>query len=647
MPIRCVQHRLVLIGLLFCLLFGVVPGYADRAYSARYGEARSRAIVLFDAASVAQYKPLLSTKPSRLFLTRQDDLRRYGRSLIEVHQQFLSNLRQIGIEAQLNHDFTYLLNGMAITINSKDVDRLLALPGVRGIYADNAVHVDLTESVPLIGADHLWQMTDSQQRPITGQGIRVAVIDTGIDYTHPDLGGCLGPGCKVVDGFDIYNSDPDPLDDNGHGTHCAGIVAADGTMKGVAPGASLLAYKVLDANGLGTISGIIAGMERAADPDEDPATADAADIISLSLGYPGTPGDPWSLAVEAAADQGILVVVAAGNNGPGYSNLDSPGLDAKAFTVGASDKNDVIASFSSRGPVPGYPDLIKPDIVAPGEGIVSTWLGGGYASADGTSMATPHVSGAAALVWQAHPGWTAEMVRANLMNTAVDLGENVHTQGAGRVQVDNAVVATAVASPGALGFGLVAVNQPQWSVSRSLWITNTFPTAKNYSFTIDAPWLDGDPSSWPVTAALSAEQVSLAGGQGMPVTLTLTMTSSQVAPDLDRNEGRIQIQSGETLLTVPFAFQIPPIFSESRVMPFPVQTSFDVTLGDLDGDGDLDAFVGNTAYYDNPANTVWLNEGQGVFVDSGQRLGSSFTWAVALGDLDGDGDLDAFVANGE
>ena len=516
-----------------------------------------------------------------------------------------------------------------------------------GVYPDNPVHLNLTESVPLIGADHVWEMTDDQGWPITGHGIRVAIVDTGIDYTHPDLGGCFGTGCKVVNGYDLRNDDPDPLDDGGHGTHCAGVVAANGTMRGVAPGATLLAYKVLDGSGYGSISGIIAGIDRAADPDQDPGTNDAVDIISLSLGYSGTPGDPWSLAVRAAAEQGILVAVAAGNQGPNFSNLDSPGLDAKAFTVGASDKDDMIASFSSRGPVPGFPDLIKPNIVAPGMGITSTWLSGGYASADGTSMAAPHVAGAAALVWQAHPEWTAEMVQANLMNTAVDLGLNVHIQGAGRVQVDAAVSAPAIVTPGSLGLGLVDISQPQWHLSRSFQISNLTTTSRSFSLSLAGPLLEENHPPWPLTATLSTDQLTLGGGQSAPVTLDVTMVPSQIPPDLDRNEGKVLVQSDETLLTLPFAFQMPPLFIENRNLPFSVQTSYAAALGDLDGDGDLDAFIGNTDYYGNPENTIWLNDGNGLLADSGQRLGSSFTWSLALGDLDGDGDLDAFAANSE
>ncbi|HET6445235.1 MAG TPA: S8 family serine peptidase, partial [candidate division Zixibacteria bacterium] len=609
-------------------------------------EDQSSVVILFDSMPVSGHKAAMTSSLVELTSIQQNQLRRRSLSLTRAHQRFLDELRQLDIHFQLNYEYTYLLNGLAITLDSDEVDGLTEMPSVSGVYPDSPVHLNLTESIPLIGADQVWVMTDDLGRPITGQGIRVAIIDTGIDYTHPDLGGCFGPGCKVVDGYDLRNNDPDPMDDGGHGTHCAGVVAASGTMTGVAPEASLLAYKVLDGGGYGSISVIIAGIERAADPDQDPASDDAVDIISMSLGYAGSPGDPWSLAVAAAAEQGILVATAAGNQGPGYSNLDSPGLEAKALTVGASDKNDVIATFSSRGPVPGYPEVIKPDIVAPGVGIISTWLSGGYASSDGTSMATPHVAGAAALVWQAHPEWTAEMVQANLMNTAVDLGLNVHTQGAGRVQVDTAMNAPAVVTPGSLGLGMVEISQPEWLVSRNFRLTNVSASEKSYTLSLTGPLLSGE-SAWPIIANLSSSALSLEAGQSASITLTVTIEPAHIPPDLDRNEGKIVVQSGTSQLTVPFAFQLPPIFIANQLLPYSTQSSYAVELGDLDGDGDLDAFVGNADYYGNPANTVWLNDGSGLFSDSGQRLGNSFTWSIALGDLDGDGDLDAFEANGE
>ena len=189
------------------------------------------------------------------------------------------------------------------------------------------------------------------QYGVTGLGVRVAIVDTGVAYTHPDLGGCLGATCKVIGGYDFVNNDNNPQDDNGHGTHVAGIVAANGVVRGIAPDARLLAYKVLNANGDGFSSTVIAGIDAAVDPDGNPATNDGARVINLSLGGYGDPDDPLSQAVDNATLHGVTVVVAAGNEGPNEQTIGSPGTARRAITVGASDKTDNPASFSSRGPV--------------------------------------------------------------------------------------------------------------------------------------------------------------------------------------------------------------------------------------------------------------------------------------------------------
>ncbi len=243
-----------------------------------------------------------------------------------------------GIKREYHHVF----NGLATRINREALKDIEKVPGVIKVWRDQKVQAYLSESVPLIRADRVWA-----EQGISGQGIVVAVIDTGIDYTHPDLGGCLGAGCKVIRGYDFVNHDPNPFDDHGHGTHVAGIVAANGTLKGVAPGAKLMAVKVLDQYGMGSFSNVIAGIEWAVDPDGNPGTDDGAQVINLSLGGPGDPDDPVSQAVDNAVAAGVVVVVAAGNSGPGYETLGSPGVARNALTVGASDKKDQIAAFSS------------------------------------------------------------------------------------------------------------------------------------------------------------------------------------------------------------------------------------------------------------------------------------------------------------
>ncbi len=258
-----------------------------------------------------------------------------------------------------------------------------------------------------INADDVWQMKDASGTPVTGTGIEIGIIDTGVDYTYPDLGGCLGVNCKVIGGYDFVNEDSDPMDDFGHGTHVAAIAAGNGTLKGVAPDAKIYAYKVLDNYGSGYSDDIIAAIERAADPNQDYDFSDHLDVINLSLGGEGDPDDPMSQAIDNAAGEGVVAAVAAGNWGSGLQSIASPGTAKKAITVAASDKQDVIASFSSRGPVIwNDQSIVKPDITAPGVSICAAewdnWLSDyrclddKHIAISGTSMAAPHIAVATA-----------------------------------------------------------------------------------------------------------------------------------------------------------------------------------------------------------------------------------------------------------
>ena len=272
-----------------------------------------RVIILLAGDPVSTYKRHVRSSADGLTAALQERVRAYDLTLRDGHERLLQQMEAEGITVQARRRYRYLLNGLSATIKMADMRRVAALPEVRGVYPDYQVHALLEDSVPLIGADQVWTMLDPSGQPVTGQGMRVAVIDTGIDYNHPDLGGGFGPVYKVVDGYDFVNDDADPMDDNGHGTHCAGIVAASGTLQGMAPDVTLYGYKVLDESGSGWSSDTIAGIERAADPDADPATDDAVDVMSLSLGGPGSPDDPGSLAVDAAVDLGVVVAVAMGN----------------------------------------------------------------------------------------------------------------------------------------------------------------------------------------------------------------------------------------------------------------------------------------------------------------------------------------------
>ena len=304
----------------------------------------------------------------------------------------------------------------------------------------------LNDSREIIQATRLWDLG------YNGSGIEVAVVDTGIDWTHPDLDD-LDDNPETNDPKVIVNvsfvdfdrdgiPDEDPMDYVGHGTHVAGIIAgtgeaSDGLFRGIAPGAYLWNVKVLCSMGYGYWDWIIRGVEYATfGPDGIPHSGDEADVISMSLGGIGTPNDPVSMAVSNAWDYGIVVVVAAGNMYSYYS-IGSPALSPKVITVGATTKDNDIAYFSSKGPALGFRG--DPDIVAPGVYITSCVpydiFGEYYKSFSGTSMATPHVSGAVALLLQAFPDATNDLIKVALINSAKDLGYGAYEQGAGLLDV--------------------------------------------------------------------------------------------------------------------------------------------------------------------------------------------------------------------
>ncbi len=311
----------------------------------------------------------------------------------------------------------------------------------------------VNRSVSQIGAPYLWDLN------LNGSGVVVAVLDTGIDKSHPDLND-IDDNPSTTDDKVIYeksfidldyNGIPDENDDDlvGHGTHVAGIISGTGEassyqFRGVAPGSKLMNVKVLTTYG-GFDSWIIKGIEYATyGPDRLKNTGDEADIISMSLGGSGFIDEPIIQAVEGAWDLNKTVVIAAGNSGDDFFTLDSPGLSAKAITVGAVNSFDQVADFSSRGP---SPDLrMGIDICAPGVDIISTRanisgsspIEGNYTSKSGTSMATPFVAGAIALLLQSNPTLMPTTIKTALMISAVDLGVSSYIQGAGRLDINAA-----------------------------------------------------------------------------------------------------------------------------------------------------------------------------------------------------------------
>lgn len=269
----------------------------------------------------------------------------------------------------------------------------------------------------------------------TGSGRKVVVLDTGYNYNHPEL------SSSYLGGKDFVNDDNDPIDDNGHGSHVSGIITADGVdskAKGVAPGAGIITGKVLDASGSGFFSDVVAAIYWAVDGDDGAAGTNDdfnADAISISLGtsrpyvyksFCDNVLPDLTNAIKYARSRGIIAAVAAGNSGS--AGVSIPGCISYSTTVGAVDTKDKIAGFSGKGNAV--------DISAPGVNIFSSWLANTYKTASGTSMATPMISGTAALVKYAHPNYNAAQIEDSLFKTAKDLGKRGKDSNYGWGRVD-------------------------------------------------------------------------------------------------------------------------------------------------------------------------------------------------------------------
>jgi hypothetical protein len=415
---------------------------------------------------------------------------------------------------------------------------------VARVDPDLPVHTLLDRSVPQVGGDRVRDILHG-----TGRGVRVGIIDTGVDYHHPALGGAFGPGARVAGGEDFVNHDNDPMDDHGHGTHVAGIVAGNGGgVVGMATEATLYAYKVLNEYGGGFTSDVIAGLERCADPDHDPATDDRLDVVNMSLGaFGGDPDDAISHAVDALDALGTTVVVAAGNAG-GLFTIADPAIARGAIAVGATMRADTTAYFSSRGP---GPDLSpKPDLLAPGDEIVSAALGGGRVAMSGTSMAAPHVAGAAALLRQLHPEWTPVEVRAALVGASHDVGRAVYEQGAGRLDAWAAATATLFATPTRLAFGRVLPGGPDTVLTRTLTLHSRAAAGREVTLRVTpehaVPGVD---------IAVTPAALTLPAGGEASVTVSVAFhaarPSNRTPPFVA--EGLLEIRAGAEVRHVPYA----------------------------------------------------------------------------------------------
>ncbi|MEV6749752.1 S8 family serine peptidase [Streptomyces sp. NPDC051080] len=399
--------------------------------------------------------------------------------------------------------------------------------GVEKIWLDARVDAAMEASNSQIGTPAAWEAG------LTGKGVKVAVLDTGVDLTHPDLKDRVSETRSFIEGQEV-------ADRNGHGTHVSSTVggsgaASDGKEKGVAPGATLAVGKVLNDQGSGTESQIIAGMEWAAKDVH-------AKIVSMSLGSSqGSDGtDPMAQAVNTLSeDTGTLFVIAAGNAySPG--TIGSPGAADSALTIGAVDSSDRRAPFSSQGPRFGD-GALKPDLSAPGVDILAARSqlvsgSGPYTSKSGTSMATPHVAGVAALLAEKHPDWSGQQLKDGLMSTSKQISGTSYEVGAGRVDVPSAIAAQITATGSAdLGF----FNWP-YEANKPVTKTLTYTNASDRPVTL-ALTAEGAPAGV-VTLADSTLTVPAHG------TAQTTVTGDGTSAPVGATSGRIVAKDGDTVV---------------------------------------------------------------------------------------------------
>lgn len=382
----------------------------------------------------------------------------------KIKNEDLDLIKKAGGRIKYNYS---IITAVAAELPQQAIEPLRNNPRIEHINPDVKVH-KLEQTTPWgitkVRAPESWPTA-------TGSSIKVAVIDTGIDYNHPDL------AANYKGGYDFVNGDNDPMDDEGHGTHVSGTVAAINNtigVVGVAPQASIYALKVLDANGEGYISDIIAAT--------DWAVANGMQVINMSLGYDGPFWlSDWEAASNNAYNAGLLLVAAAGNSGKpsgNGNNVEQPALYESVIAVSAIKQDETRASFSSTGPAV--------ELAAPGYNILSTYPNNSYTSYNGTSMASPHVAGAAAVVWQAGSSLTNVQLRQVLKNTARDLGAAGKDNLYGYGLVDTYAAVASVAPSYSITASSLALEQV-------IAGTNTWPGVdsknKPFSVTSNIPWL--------------------------------------------------------------------------------------------------------------------------------------------------------------
>jgi subtilisin family serine protease len=512
---------------------------------------RSEVVVLLDAPSLAR-------APGTA--TRIDAQQRAFRTALGTRVP----------SARIGWRYRLVANGFSVALPKTELPQLRSLPGVRDVLPTTSYSPRETSSPEQIGATALW----GEGLATAGQGMKIGIIDSGIDPSHPFFdpdGYAMPPGfpkgqkrfttAKIIVArvFPPKTGATGPSvrlafdpDDNSHGTHVAGIAAGNadtptgqGRISGVAPRAYLGNYKVFVETDSGLTPNanspaIVAAIEA--------AVADGMDVINFSGGEPEIEPrrDIVALALDAAAAAGVVPVIAAGNdyNDFGAGSVSSPGNAVDAITVGAVETNGtkrVHADFSSVGPTT-ISLRLKPDVAAPGVDVLSSISGDAWEELSGTSMATPHVAGAAALLRQRHPSWTVAQVKSALVQTGVDsLDESRHPagprfQGGGVVALQRADRPLLFANPTALSFGLLERGQ---EVTRRIGLDDAGGGAGNWNVAV----VTRDSPGRPVRVVVPPT-VTVPG----ELTVSIAVAHGSAAGDLD---AYVELRHGQDVRRVP------------------------------------------------------------------------------------------------
>lgn len=439
----------------------------------------------------------------------------------EMNERYDANLYK-------DRKMKYLFNGLFLEVEEELVDSIIIdlemNPLVKTAMRSVNKELHLDGSIPAMDIDHVWALQNDSGSNITGKGIKVAILDTGIEYNHSAFGGCdlgsihNGTCDKIIFAYDYVDDDDDPFDTHGHGTHTAGIVASSNdTYRGVAPDVDLMIYRVCGSNGCPEAD-IIAAIEN--------ASLEGADIISMSFGA-STYIDQETLgtALLNAWNNGTILVASAGNSGRyGYDSMGCPACLEFVIAVAATNDVGTVAIYSSRGYARysngSYPSYLKPDVAAVGSSVMSSYLGDSYASMSGTSMSCPHVAGIIALMKQYNPSWTKEELKLAVTENAVRKGNDPLKYGGGFISAYRAVNITSIVNPSNKFLGKNTNNSVEsWNTSEIFTVTNMRNYSVNYTVSVT---YTSDPF---LNITLNVSEIDLPGGNSTSIKLSLNITN--------------------------------------------------------------------------------------------------------------------------